>query len=178
MNSRGAREVCSSVDQTKNVKTKKEKKVFSTNISTNSGCRLKIPAIFDEFLSKVQKKKKKRSSTQKFYDIRCESTKVTKKQFLLVNFRALNNNLGVLDLDLHFSSPEPINFFGAQFSFGGHKQSFGGGTAPERLPLAPGLAQSVPLLRQKICQNSSICCCCCFFQIRNRYFRQSHPLQT
>ena len=55
----GAREVCSSVDQMKNVKTKKKKKVFCTNIPTNSNCRLKIPAIFDEFFSKVQKKKKK-----------------------------------------------------------------------------------------------------------------------
>ena len=49
MNSRRAREVYSSVDQTKKVKTKK--KVFSTNIATNSGRRLKILAIFYELLS-------------------------------------------------------------------------------------------------------------------------------
>ena len=51
----GAREVYSSVDQTKKVKIKK--KVFSTNISANSGCRLKILTIFHEFLSEDQKKK-------------------------------------------------------------------------------------------------------------------------
>ena len=60
--------------------------------------------------------KKKRSSSQKRHEIRCQSTK--------------NTNLG---LDLHSSSPDPVNFFwaqsslgGTQFSFGGHKQSFGG----------------------------------------------------
>ena len=57
VNSRGARKVYWSMDQTKKVKTKK--KVFSTKISTNSGCRLKIPAIFHKFLSEDQKKKKK-----------------------------------------------------------------------------------------------------------------------
>ena len=55
VNSKGAREVCSSVDQTKKVKTKK--KVFSPNISTNSGCRFNILAIFHEFFSEDQKKK-------------------------------------------------------------------------------------------------------------------------
>ena len=53
----GAREIYSSVDQTNKVKTKK-KKVFSSKISTNSGYRLKILAIFHEFLSEGQKKKK------------------------------------------------------------------------------------------------------------------------
>ena len=55
MNSRGAREVYLSVDQTIKVKTKK--KVFSSKISTNFGSRLKILAIFHEFLSEDQKKK-------------------------------------------------------------------------------------------------------------------------
>ena len=67
-------------------------------------------------------------------------TKITKKQFLLTNSRAISTILRVSDLDLHSSSPELINFFGAQsslgeaqLSFGGHKQSFGGarpGNAP------------------------------------------------
>ena len=72
------------------------------------------------------KTKKKRSSSQKFYEIRCESTKITK-------IRAVNTNLGVLGLDLHSNSPESVNFLGAQsslfhdFRLGeGHKQSFGG----------------------------------------------------
>ena len=131
-----AREVHSSVDQTKKAKTKN--KVFSTNIFTNFGYRLKILAIFHDFLSKEQKKS---YSSQKF---RCESTKITKKQFLLSNSRAVNTNLGVLGLHLHSSSPEPVNFFGAQSSLGGghnfrlgggHKQSFGGhgpGMPPSR----------------------------------------------
>ena len=50
-----AREIYSSVDQTKKVKIKK--KIFSSKISANSGYRLKILAIFYEFLSEDQKKK-------------------------------------------------------------------------------------------------------------------------
>ena len=110
------------MDQTN--KEDQKKKVFSSKISSNSSCRLKILAIFLELLSKDQKKK--RSSSQNFYEIRCEYTKILK-------IRAVNTNLGVLSLDLHSNSPEPVNFFGAQslrrgaqFSFGGHKQSFGG----------------------------------------------------
>ena len=53
----GAREVYSSVDQTKKVKNKK-KTVLSTKISTNSSCGLKILAIFNELLSEDQKNKK------------------------------------------------------------------------------------------------------------------------
>ena len=45
----GAREIYSSVDQTKKVKTKK--KVFSTKNYTNSGYGLEILAIFLEFLT-------------------------------------------------------------------------------------------------------------------------------
>ena len=46
------------------MKTKK-KKVFSTNVSTNSGCRLKILSIFLEFLSEDQKKKKNKGLVPK-----------------------------------------------------------------------------------------------------------------
>ena len=42
-----------------NEKGQDQKKVFSTNIYTNSDSRLKILAIFREFLGKDQKKKKK-----------------------------------------------------------------------------------------------------------------------
>ena len=52
--------------------------------------------------------------------------------------------LGVLGLDLHASSPELINFFGAQsllggaqVSFGGHKQSFKG-ARPRNAPRGAG----------------------------------------
>ena len=64
----------------------------------------------------ISKKKKERSSSQKRHKIWCQSTK--------------NTNL---DLDLRSRSPEPVNFFGAQsslgghnFRLGGHKQSVGG----------------------------------------------------
>ena len=43
-----------------------KKKVFSSKIPRNSGYRLKILAIFHEFLSEDQKK---RSSSQNFYEI-------------------------------------------------------------------------------------------------------------
>ena len=109
------------MDQTQKGKTKK--KVFRTKISTNSACRLKILANFHKFLSEDQKK---RSSVQKFYEIRCDSTKITKKQFLLANSRAVKTNLIVLGLDSHSSNPEPVNFFGAQFSLEGHNFHLGG----------------------------------------------------
>ena len=54
-----------------------------------------------------------------FHKIRCESTKTTKKQFLLANSRTISTSLGVLGLDLHSSSHESVNFFGAQSSLGG-----------------------------------------------------------
>ena len=85
----GAREIYSSGDQPKKVKTKK--KVFSSKFFTNFGFRLKIIAIFHEFLSEDQKK---RSSSKKYYEIRCESTKITK-------IRPVNTNLGVSGFDLH-----------------------------------------------------------------------------
>ena len=74
--------------------------------------------------------KKKRSSSEKFYEIRCESTKITK-------MRAVNTNSGVLGLDLHSNSPEPINFFGAQSSLGGAQFSFGG-ARPRNAPRVAG----------------------------------------
>ena len=108
-----------------------QKKVFSSKIFTNAGYRLKILAIFHEFLSEYQKK---RSSFQKFYEIRLGSTKITK-------IRTVNTNLGVSGLDLHSNSLEPVHFFGAQSSLGGVEFSFGGaqaviwgGTAPKCAP--------------------------------------------
>ena len=86
-----------------------------------------------------KKKKKRRSSSQQFYEIRCEYTKIMK-------IRAVNTNLGVLGLDSHSNSLEPVNFFGAQSSLGGAQFSFGGaqavirGARPRNAPpVAPGL---------------------------------------
>ena len=94
----------------------KKKKGLRPEISTNSGCRLKILAIFDEIWSEDQKK---RSSSQNLNEIRRKFTKITKRQFLLTNSRAVNTGLGILGLDLHSSSLEPVNFFVAQSSLGG-----------------------------------------------------------
>ena len=97
-----------------------------------------VSIFFHEFFIEDQKK---RSLSQKFYETQCESTKTTKKQYLLANSKAINTNLVVLGLDLHSSSPERVNFFGAQSSFGkGHHFRLGGtsihlgSTAPECPP--------------------------------------------
>ena len=100
----------------------------------------------------MKTKKLKRSPSQNFYEIRCESTKITK-------IMVVNTNSGVLGLDLHFSSPEPVNFFetqsslgGAQFSFGGAQALISGGHGPGMPPaVAPGLSET--LLRLKIIEN-------------------------
>ena len=89
-----------------------------------------IPEIYFK-RTRQRPKKKKRSSSQNFYKIRCESTKIIKIQ-------AINTNLGVSGLDLHSNSLEPVNFFGAQSSvWGGH--------SPEMLPRCAG-----PGVRQKV----------------------------
>ena len=128
----GLREVYSSVDQTKKVKTKK--KVLSTKIFTNSCCRLKILAIFREFLIEPPPQKK---AKKKFLETRFEFTKIA----------AVNTDLGVFGFHLHSSSPEPVNFFGAQSSLGGTIFVWGahaviwGGTSPECPSVAPGLCR-------------------------------------
>ena len=92
-----AREIYSSVDQTKKVKTKK-----------------------------------KRSSSQKFYEIRCESTKIT-------NIWEVNTNLGVLVAPrlLIFSGHSPR--LGGTIFVWGAQAVIWGGTVPECSPVAPGL---------------------------------------
>ena len=97
------------------------------------------------FQPKTGNLQKKRSSSQKCHEIRCQSTKITK-------IPVANTNLG---LDLHSSSPEPVNFFGeqsslrgAQFSFGGAQAAIWGGTAPEYPPVAPDLQQADYIFRK------------------------------
>ena len=65
------------------------------------------------FRAKTGNLQKKRFLSRKCHEIRCHSTK--------------NTNLG---LDLHSSSTEPVNFFGAQSSLGGAQAVIWGGTAP------------------------------------------------
>ena len=70
VNSRGARGTRNLIQCGSSEQAKDKKKVFSSKFSTNSGYRR---AIFYEFLSEDHKKR--RSSSQKFYKIRYESTK-------------------------------------------------------------------------------------------------------
>ena len=105
----GAREINPILDQMNKVKTK-DSKGFS-------GQNRKFKRFFRPKTGDLQKKK--RSSSQKSYEIRCQSTKSTK--------------ITVANSNLHSSSPEHVNFFGApsslgghNFRLGGHKQSFGG----------------------------------------------------
>ena len=76
----------------------KQKKVFS-KFARNFSAEIRNSSGFSGRKWVISKK---RSSSQKCHDIRCQSTK--------------NTNLG---LDLHSSSPEPVNFFVAQSSLGG-----------------------------------------------------------
>ena len=57
--------------------------------------------------------------------------KSMKKTFLLTNSGVTSSILRVSGFELYSSSTEPVNFFGAQFLFGGGTNSDLGGTAPE-----------------------------------------------
>ena len=105
----GAPEIYYSVDQTSKVKTKK--KVFSLKIFTNLKWR----------------PKKKSSSSQNFYEFRCESTKITK-------IRAVNTNLGVLGLDFHSNLRGTVLAWGGTIFLWGAHTVILGGTAPECPP--------------------------------------------
>ena len=128
----GAREIYFRVNQTNKVKTKKKGLQFKNFhkfwLSSQNSCD------FSRILKWRPKKKEKRFSSQKFNEMRYESTNITK-------IREVNTNLGVSGLDLHFISHEPVNFFGAQSSLGGAQFSFGGaqaviwGARPRNAPL-------------------------------------------
>ena len=60
-----------------------------------------------------------------------------KKQFLLPNSGVTTSILKVSGLELHSSGTEPVTFFGAQSSLGGH-DSLLGGHSPECLPRGAG----------------------------------------
>ena len=112
----GGHEVYSSVDQTKKMKTKKKGLQYKCfhKFWLSSQNSFDFPRILK------WRPKKTKVSSQKFYEIRCESTKTAKKQFSLANSRTVNTNLGALGLALHSSSP------GAQFLFGGTSSHLGG----------------------------------------------------
>ena len=97
----GAREIYPSLDQMSKVKTKASKGF--------SGQNREFKRFFQPKAGDL-KKKKKRFSSPKCHEIRCQSTKFTKIPMANTN----------LSLDLYSSSPELVNFFGAQSSLGGH----------------------------------------------------------
>ena len=142
----GAREVYSSVDQTKKVKTKKRKGLQYKNfhkfwlLSQNS---CDFPRIL-----KWRPQKKEVFGPKRFMKSCLSPQKLRKKQFLLTNSRAVNTILGVFGLDLHSSSPEPVNFFGAQSSLGGGNFLLGGasshlgGHGPGMHPRGAGLDET------------------------------------
>ena len=117
---------CKSVDQTKKMKTKK--KVSVQQFPQNLLFIWKIIWFTSNFEVKTKKKGLHIKKYAKIHKIRCESTKFTKRHFLLTNSRAISTILRVLGLDLHSSSPVPVNFFGAQSLVGGHNFRLGGTT--------------------------------------------------
>ena len=125
----GSREIYSSVDQPKKVKTKK--KVFGSKISTNSGCHLKILAIFHEFLSEDQKKGLRPKS---FIKSGVNPQKITK-------IRAVNTNLECQASICTPKAPSLLISSGHSPRLGGRIFVWGaqaliwGGTAPECPPL-------------------------------------------
>ena len=118
-------------------KKKKNRKGLRSKISTNSGCHFKILAIFHEFLSEEQKKKKEK--------------KVFIQKALWNPVWVHKNNeitggkhqFGSLRLDLHFKRLEPVDFFGSQSSLGGTIFVWGGtsthlgGARPRNAPPPP-----------------------------------------
>ena len=129
------------MNQTKKVKTKKKRS--SVQKYPQLLVFIKIVRLSTNSKVKTKKKRLRPKICSNFHEIRCESTKITKKQFLLTNSRAISTILRVLDLSLHSSSPEPVNFFGAQSSLGGTQLSFGGtsshlGGRPRNAPRGAG----------------------------------------
>ena len=82
-----------------------------------SGRNQKFKQFFRPKTGELRKKKKKGIHPKNVmkYEIRCQSTKITK-------IPLANTNLG---LDLYSRGPEPVNFFGAQSSLGGHNFCLG-----------------------------------------------------
>ena len=117
-----AREIYPSLDEMNKVKTK--------NSNGFSGQNRKFRWFFRP--KTVDLKKRKRSSSQKCHEIRCQYSKITK-------ITVANTNLS---LDLHSSSPEPVNFFRAQSSLGGGTIFVWGGTSSPLGGHGPGMPPS------------------------------------
>ena len=122
----GAREIYPNLDQINKVKTKNSNGFSAENRwsqKKRKSSSLELRGIFRP-KSEIQTF----IPAQKCHEILCQSTKITK-------IPLTDTNLG---LNLHFSSPEPVNFIGAQSSLGGGtifdwgaQAVIWGGTAPE-----------------------------------------------
>ena len=75
----------------------------------------------------------------KVYEIRCESTKTTKKQFLLANSRVISTNLGALGSICTLVAPSLLISSGHSPRLGRHKQSLRG-ARPRNAPRGAGPA--------------------------------------
>ena len=109
------------------ISKKKKKKTLFTEFLRDFLAEIRNSNVFS---GRKHISKRKRSLSQKCYEIRCQSTKITK-------IPVANTNLG---LDLHSSSPEQLfslgnspRLGGHNFCLGGHKQSFGG-ARPQNVP--------------------------------------------
>ena len=104
------------------------------------GFHLEICADFHEFWDEEKKKLFNSKNAEIFTNFgekpqrkRVSITKSAKKQFLLTNSRVITGIFGVSGLELHSSGTEPVTFFGAQSSLGGHNFHLGG-TTPDCPP--------------------------------------------
>ena len=126
-----------------------------------------------------KKREKKRSSSQKFNEIRCNSTKITKKQFLLTNSRAVNTNLGVLGLDLHSSNTSTLISSGHSPRLGGtifvwEAQAVIGGHGPG---MPPSPWRRARVVFEKLCKNNLGYQCKCYCQMARQCFLLSHRVK-
>ena len=121
----------------KKVVISKYVRIFTNSgVNTKKALHLKKCAIFHKFWSETSNE-------------RVFITKSAKKQFLLTNSsRVITSISGVSGLELPISGTEPVTFFWAQCSLGGHNSclrgtsSYLGAHGPEMLPVASGLLQN------------------------------------
>ena len=123
-------------------KTKQKKKIFSSKIftiwfSSPKSCN------FQRILKRRPTKKRNEKESlrpkiyAKFHEIRCESTKITKKQFLLTNSWAISTILGVYSICTPIAPSLLISFWHSPCL--GGTSSHLGGTVSECPLVAPDL---------------------------------------
>ena len=118
----------------------------------------KYARIFTNFGEKTKKKILHLKNCANFHELWVETTKrrifitkSAKKQFLFTNSGMITSILRVSGLELHFSCTEPVTFFGAQSSLGGHNSCLGG-TCSDLWGQGPGM----PPWRRAYCKFTAI----------------------